>query len=59
MVDDPVSIRRLSWSRTEKLCVMSRLVTIYSLISTSRVKEAVAIDMCVDLVEFARRVFVL
>ena len=58
VADDPVSIRRLSWSRTEKLCIMSRLVTIYSLISTSRLKETVAIHMCVDLVEFARWVFI-
>jgi hypothetical protein len=58
VVDDSFSSRHSAWRRTGKVCVMSRLVTIYKfLLSTSRLKAAAAVDMCTDLVEFSRSVF--
>jgi hypothetical protein len=54
VVDDSIQIRCSSWRRTQRFCVMSRLVTTYKLLSTSRLKDAMATDMCIDLVEFSR-----
>ena len=60
MLDDPVSSRCAAWRRTDKSSVISRLVIIYKvLLSKSHLEKPVAADMCIDLIEFSRSVFLL